>query len=622
MVLVCMRKKGANLLINTILTFLILVIIDSVDNLQNPKSQPQPSYPVTTGRVEFREKQHAKHIRPHPVNPDERPYFNEDKYFIFSDDTEVILWIDVPNSFPWRKCLHLEDGIMVTDFCELTSDEQLRVETVMGGNGDDGTRFRLVLDSGDGPRCIEPDSAKASDDKKVVRVRPRCSDAGFWRWSSDALLEWSGGGCLSSLNGYDKTVVVPCDKNYDDQIVEFGVVSTADEKKQLGPINLMHWTYRMARTRHKEMKLAKLEVDKILTEISHLERSGAFEKEVGSRRAVVFYVDKGSDFLAYLKWWIFTWKMIGLNTEEEAFDIVLLIHPEAVHNLPDECKKIEESFNPELPGPGQCLFKELIPISERDHKYDKYLNSQECLFNNASRFLRSYKILLRADLDTFPTPKMVGYWPKDVICNRNYFTTFDRDNIESVIINSAAAAGIKHNSWHNTGSTWMGPSLRIVTLSKLTTYLARFIRAYMFGPGTTCRCPTCTELPSECKWGHGIYAGTLLLYAQEIAMNRMWTQREYEEQDHAILDISCEYQDIDICKPVLLHAMHNKKPFSKFAFIDGNYSSYDLGSLDITNVRDFSIFMAVSSAGQGINRDVAWKNFLKKENGTQLSDLC
>ena len=46
----------------------------------------------------------------------------------------------------------------------------------------------------------------------------------------------------------------------------------------------------------------------------------------------------------------------------------------------------------------------------------------------------------------------------------------------------------------------------------------------MFGPGTKCRCANCTEFPKSCCWGEGIYAGTLLLYAQEIAMNQLWTQ--------------------------------------------------------------------------------------------------
>jgi len=36
----------------------------------------------------------------------------------------------------------------------------------------------------------------------------------------------------------------------------------------------------------------------------------------------------------------------------------------------------------------------------------------------------------------------------------------------------------------------------------------------MFGPGSFCRCATCTELPLECTWGSGPYAGTILLYAE------------------------------------------------------------------------------------------------------------
>ena len=105
-------------------------------------------------------------------------------------------------------------------------------------------------------------------------------------------------------------------------------------------------------------------------------------------------------------------------------------------------------------------------------------------------------------------------------------------------------------------------------------------------------------------------------------MNRMWTQREYDEQTNTILDGSCQDENIHVCEPALLHARHNAEHFSKFAFLKGDYSTYDLGSLDITNVRDFSVFMAVSSAGQGVKGDVAWGNYLEKENGKKLSELC
>ena len=47
----------------------------------------------------------------------------------------------------------------------------------------------------------------------------------------------------------------------------------------------------------------------------------------------------------------------------------------------------------------------MLGISYRDHRYDNYLNSQECLVHPTASFLREYKLLLRADLDTFPTPR-------------------------------------------------------------------------------------------------------------------------------------------------------------------------------------------------------------------------
>ena len=371
---------GLRELITTVLTMTILLVIfiiseDPVDNIQNPKPLPQPIYQAKAENIIFRgaeDRQRPKLLSPKPKIAS-KSKFSPDNYYIFSNNTKVILWIDVPNSFPWRKCLHEYSGMMFTYTCSLTSYKQiLTVRTMEQG---DSTRFRLILGSGEGAQCVEPDPVQGQD-KRVVRVRKECSGTGVWRWSADALLEWSGGGCLASLNGQDRTVVVPCDKNYDDQIVEFGVVTTEKEEKKLSPLDLELWTQRMDRTRKEEMKLAKIEVDKVMEEIAEYNKTGAFEKESGTRRAVVFYVDKGSGFLSYLTWWMFTWKNIGLDSEEEAFDIILLTHPQSVDKLPKECKQIENNFDPGAPGPGQCLFKELLPISERDHKYDKYLNSQ------------------------------------------------------------------------------------------------------------------------------------------------------------------------------------------------------------------------------------------------------
>ena len=48
-------------------------------------------------------------------------------------------------------------------------------------------------------------------------------------------------------------------------------------------------------------------------------------KEVSSerrRRAAVFYVDRGESVLACVRWWLYTWTFIGLNTADQAPDIL------------------------------------------------------------------------------------------------------------------------------------------------------------------------------------------------------------------------------------------------------------------------------------------------------------
>ena len=73
-----------------------------------------------------------------------------------------------------------------------------------------------------------------------------------------------------------------------------------------------------------------------------------------------------------------------LFSEKESFDIVLMTHPDSIGKLPGECKKvvndriavdqqdfflqIPHDYDPKSPGPGQCIYRELVPISERNHK--------------------------------------------------------------------------------------------------------------------------------------------------------------------------------------------------------------------------------------------------------------
>ena len=73
-------------------------------------------------------------------------------------------------------------------------------------------------------------------------------------------------------------------------------------------------------------------------------------------------------------------------------------------------------------------------------------------------------------------------------------------------------------------------------LARLTVSLYKLGRATMFGPGTACRCSSCTDLPPHCQWAGGPYPGTLLLYLQEIAVNHLLSQGEWDSLPPGLLD--------------------------------------------------------------------------------------
>ena len=47
-----------------------------------------------------------------------------------------------------------------------------------------------------------------------------------------------------------------------------------------------------------------------------------------------------------------------------------------------------------------------------------------------------------------------------------------------------------------------------------------------------------------------------------------------------------------------------------------------MSGLDLRLVRDWAMFTALSSAGQGTNREAAWSRYLNNTGGTPLAELC
>ena len=178
------------------------------------------------------------------------------------------------------------------------------------------------------------------------------------------------------------------------------------------------------------------------------------KSEADRRRAAVFYVDKGNSGITMLNWWIFTWRFIGLDKPDQGFDLIMMTHPAMVKQLPDDCVLVTDEFKISYNSSGQCLYKPYLGISYRDKAYDGYMNSQECLYGPGSEFLADYDLLLRADLDTFPTPHMLDYWPQGVVVDIQYSTNHGLDNIKQALRDLACSVGIQHQEWFNMGSTW------------------------------------------------------------------------------------------------------------------------------------------------------------------------
>merc|ERR1719400_132402 len=96
-------------------------------------------------------------------------------------------------------------------------------------------------------------------------------------------------------------------------------------------------------------KSGKLKVTQALEEIKVDEMMASLEttsEAQKNRRAVVFYMDRGKSGKQQLNWWIKAWQFSGLDEPEEAFDIVVMVHPVMAPQISSSCKLITPEFSP------------------------------------------------------------------------------------------------------------------------------------------------------------------------------------------------------------------------------------------------------------------------------------
>ena len=398
----------------------------------------------------------------------------------------VGIWIDLPNAFPWRFCLQEYNGLLAPLNCDSTAATQLFTIQPLNNS----KQFRWKTSQG---QCIVPGQVVHEGlDKHSLKLDKDCAEPGHWSWSRSGQFKWSEGceKCVQSFKFNTPVEVVFCRDNAEDQNLELGRWVETGGRRKLTPLSIPAWRARQDTLREAFLAAERPGVRRAVEEVEMEDLLHQYDDKVEEgkrRRAAVFYLDKGTSGLAMVKWWLAGWRLIGLDSAEERFDLVFMTYPANVASLPTDCQLVTESFTVNYTAAGQCLYKPYLGIAHRDKSYDPYMNSQECLYGPGSEFLSQYTLLLRADLDTFPTPRFLGYWPQGIIVDKNYHTNFDLDTIKNAIKSLACSAGIEHQGWFNPGSTWYGEARRVRNMAKITVALNKYGRAQMFGPGTACR---------------------------------------------------------------------------------------------------------------------------------------
>ena len=114
----------------------------------------------------------------------------------------------------------------------------------------------------------------------------------------------------------------------------------------------------------------------------------------------------------------------------------------------------------------------------------------------------------------------------------------------------------------------------------------------------------------------------MLLYLQEVAVNKILSQAEWESQPSGLLDQGVADQKRSVCQPALLHCMHNAELFSKLAFGMGKYVDLDMAELDLTKVRDFATYLALTANSQGRGGERALARLREKLGEKRWAEYC
>eukprot|EP00730_Choanoeca_flexa_P009600 TRINITY_DN12680_c0_g2_i2.p1 TRINITY_DN12680_c0_g2~~TRINITY_DN12680_c0_g2_i2.p1 ORF type:complete len:702 (+),score=142.78 TRINITY_DN12680_c0_g2_i2:160-2265(+) len=424
-----------------------------------------------------------------------------------------------------------------------------------------------------------------------------------WEFQSGkGLIHKLTGYCVVANEGYTQTNIAPC--NYSS--VQWFMKFTNNLRPH--PEDWKIWSQTFLDWRQEAVDKNKPYVQQAAAR-SLAQIENPIKHEV-NRRVVVFYQPpRYRDIVTQIRWWLLAYKKLGLDEAAQRFDVIIYGHLDMLGNISRDYGCEEKPLDADLEPPaesskGVCWMIPFVGASEREPEaYDGWFNSIEVLINKDTRpFLSKWRLILRADADTFPTPGMRDYWVDDVFMGRN--AGYNNHYSQAMLKKASEEGGLKYKGIMNIASSYYGPSDSVLRIADLTVAAGRYLRVHLFSIATGCKLtPFLRPKGLKCEWGSGLWEGVMLLYSQEVAVNHLLSIgddiRFFKEGQMDIITTSRQ----DVCKYKMLHVYHSDDRFSKHHFIVGNYKKLDMGEYDLRASSDYSTWFALTANNEGLNGD-------------------
>ncbi|EDQ92155.1 uncharacterized protein MONBRDRAFT_31271 [Monosiga brevicollis MX1] len=454
----------------------------------------------------------------------------------------------------------------------------------------------------------------------VVTVPCRASDpTQHWEFvDGKGLVNQHRGLCMVDNEGFSQCSVAPCNASASQWFMRVtnDIMPHAD--------NWARWTATFKERRQAAIDQTRPVVQRALERVAVSRAEPVPETRVNRRVVVFFQPPKYLAVYTQIRWWLLAWRELRLNQPDQKFDVLIYGDIKMLANITRDFKECEQKpLDPTLAPPsessaGVCWVIPFVGASQRHpEEYDGWFNSIEVLVNENTRpFLRQWTLLLRADADTFPTPRMRDFWVDATHMGRN--AGYNNRYSQAKLAEAAADAGLKYINEMHFASSFYGPVDTVLRISDLTMAAGLYLRKHLFSPGLGCRLPSFLRpRGTNCEWGSGLWEGVMLLYSQEVAVNHLLgTNDNIVSFKGPEMDVPTGGKD-NICRARMFHVYHMDDRFSKHHFIVGNYAKLDMIDYDLRTTADYCTWLALTANDQGLNGPEVYAKF-----NNDLSKLC